>query len=204
MNDPSMNMQYGWYAGENGWTTFNEWFSRHLIDPSVRPIADSEAVSPADSKPQGVWHVDEQGDLVQAEGAQIKSAYFTSIAQLLGPDSAFADAFRVGTLTHTFLDVNDFTGIISRSAGPFWSLIRCPAPTRRAASTCGIPRPGAMCRKIPFRGWQMIETRDCVVIDTGEDGLVAVLPSGMSRICSCSWEEDLAVGDRVAKGDPMG
>ena len=53
-------------------------------------------------------------------------------------------------------------------------------------------------------GWQMIETRDCVVLDTEEYGLVAVLPIGMSQICSCNWEEDLAVGSVVEKGDPMG
>ena len=67
-NDPSMNMQYGWYADTNVWHTFNEWFSRHLVDPSVRPIADSTVVAPADSKPQGIWPVDEKGDLVQEEG----------------------------------------------------------------------------------------------------------------------------------------
>ena len=50
----------------------------------------------------------------------------------------------------------------------------------------------------------MIETRDCVVIDTDEYGLVAVLPIGMSQICSCNWEENLAVGDVVKKGDSMG
>ena len=31
-NDPSMNMQNGWYANSNVWKTFNEWFSRHLIN----------------------------------------------------------------------------------------------------------------------------------------------------------------------------
>ena len=50
----------------------------------------------------------------------------------------------------------------------------------------------------------MIETRDCVIIDTEDFGLVAVLPIGMSQICSCNWEETLNVGDEVRKGDPMG
>ena len=107
-NDPSMNMQSGWYADTNVWHTFNEWFSRHLIDPSVRPIADSTVVAPADSKPQGIWPVDETGNLVQQEGVSIKSANFTSLPQLIGPDSAYADAFNGGTVTHTFLDVNDY------------------------------------------------------------------------------------------------
>ena len=53
-------------------------------------------------------------------------------------------------------------------------------------------------------GWQMIETRDCVVIDTEDYGLVAILPIGMSQVCSCNWEEGLTVGSKVEKGDPMG
>ncbi|MBR4796253.1 MAG: phosphatidylserine decarboxylase, partial [Spirochaetia bacterium] len=31
-----------------------------------------------------------------------------------------------------------------------------------------------------------------------------VLPIGMSQICSCNWEENLKVGTKVEKGDPMG
>ena len=53
-------------------------------------------------------------------------------------------------------------------------------------------------------GWQMIETRDCVIIDKEEYGLVAVLPIGMSQICSCNWEDTVKVGAEVKKGDPMG
>ncbi|MBP5555028.1 MAG: phosphatidylserine decarboxylase, partial [Lachnospiraceae bacterium] len=107
-NDPSMNMQQGWYGDTNQWTTFNEWFSRHLVDPSVRPIADTEVVAPADSCPQGIWDVDDNGDLVQKEDVVIKSADLTSIAQLIGPDSDYTDSFNGGTFTHTFLDVNDY------------------------------------------------------------------------------------------------
>ena len=53
-------------------------------------------------------------------------------------------------------------------------------------------------------GWQMIETRDCVIVDTGDFGLAAILLIGMSQICSCNWEESVKVGARVEKGDPMG
>lgn len=94
-NDPTMNMQRGWYADENVWTTFNEWFSRHLIDPSVRPIADADVVAPADSTPQGVWDIDDTGNLVQKEGVAIKSANFTSIPQLLGEDSAYLSLIHI-------------------------------------------------------------------------------------------------------------
>ena len=203
-SDPSMNMQYGWYAENNVWHTFNEWFSRHLVDPSVRPIADSTVVVPADSKPQGIWPVDESGNLVQKEGVAIKSANFTSIAQLLGPDSAYQDAFNGGTLTHTFLDVNDYHRYHFPVSGKIVEVRKIPAVNGAGGITEWDPELKRYILIDAIPGWQMIETRDCVIIDTEEYGLVAVLPIGMSQICSCNWEEGLEVGTVVEKGDPMG
>lgn len=203
-NDPSMNMQSGWYADTNVWHTFNEWFSRHLIDPSVRPIADSTVVAPADSKPQGIWPVDETGNLVQQEGVSIKSANFTSLPQLIGPDSAYADAFSGGTVTHTFLDVNDYHRYHFPVSGTVVELRKIPAVNGAGGITVWDPAQKKYILEDAIPGWQMIETRDCVIIDTEEYGLVAVLPIGMSQICSCNWEEGLAVGSKVKKGDPMG
>ena len=51
--------------------------------------------------------------------------------------------------------------------------------------------------------WQIIETRDSIVLET-EFGYVAILPIGMSQICSCNFEENLIIGDYVEKGDPLG
>lgn len=203
-NDPSMNMQYGWYADTNVWKTFNEWFSRHLIDPSVRPISDASVVAPADSTPQGIWKVDANGDLVQKEGVAIKSANFTSIAQLLGPDSAYKDAFKGGTLTHTFLDVNDYHRYHFPVSGTIKELRKIKGTNAAGGITVWDAKNKRYVLEDAIPGWQMIETRDCVVIDTKEFGLVAILPIGMSQICSCNWEENLKVGLTVKKGDPMG
>ena len=203
-DDPSMNMQYGWYADENVWHTFNEWFSRHLVDPSVRPIADSAVVAPADSAPQGVWDIDANGDLVQKEGVAIKSANFTSVLQLIGPDSQYADAFNGGTLTHTFLDVNDYHRYHFPVSGTIKEVRKIPAVNGAGGITEWDPDTGRYILLDAIPGWQMIETRDCAIIDTGDYGLVAVLPIGMSQICSCNWEDSVVVGAKVEKGDPMG
>ncbi len=203
-NDPSMNMLYGWYADTNVWKTFNEWFSRHLVDPSVRPISDASVVAPADSTPQGIWKVDENGDLVQKEGVAIKSANFTSIAQLLGPDSAYKDSFKGGTLTHTFLDVNDYHRYHFPVSGTIKELRKIKGTNAAGGITVWDAKNKRYVLEDAIPGWQMIETRDCVVIDTKEFGLVAILPIGMSQICSCNWEENLKVGLTVKKGDPMG
>ena len=202
--DPSMNMQYGWYGDENLWHTFNEWFSRHLVDPSVRPIAETEVVSPADSTPQGIWAIDENGDLVHREGVNIKSGVFTSIAQLIGPDSAYQDAFNGGTLTHTFLDVNDYHRYHFPVSGTIKEVRKIKAVNGVGGITVWNPDTQRYILECATPGWQMIETRDCLIIDTEDYGLVAILPIGMSQICSCNWEETVQSGAVVQKGDPMG
>jgi phosphatidylserine decarboxylase len=53
-------------------------------------------------------------------------------------------------------------------------------------------------------GWQNIETRGCVIIETKQYGLVALLPIGMSQICSVNFEKSVKVGNTVRKGDMLG
>lgn len=204
MEDPTMNMQYGWYGDENIWGTFNEFFARHLLSPSMRPIALSEVVSPADSKPQGIWDIGEDGMLVQQDDVVIKSAVIDSVPQLIGSDSDYADAFNGGTLTHTFLDVNDYHRYHAPVSGTILEVRKIPAINAAGGITIWDAEKQRYILEDAIPGWQMIETRDCVIIDTEEYGLVAMLPIGMSQICSCNWEESVQVGARVTKGDPMG
>ncbi len=203
-NDPNMNMKSEWYGDGNIWNTFNEWFSRSLIDSSVRPISDSSVVAPADSTPQGVWEVDENGDLVHKEGVIIKSGKFTSIAQLIGPDSEYKDEFKGGTLTHTFLNVNDYHRYHFPVSGTIKEVRKIEATNGAGGITVWDADAKKYVLEDSIPGWQMIETRDCVIVDTDEYGLVAILPIGMSQICSCNWEDSVKVGAKVEKGDPMG
>ena len=57
---------------------------------------------------------------------------------------------------------------------------------------------------ITVAGWQSIETRGCVIIDMEVYGLVAILPIGMSQICSAKFENNIHAGTRVKKGDMLG
>lgn len=203
-SDPQMNMKPEWYGDKNIWKTFNEWFSRKLISPDVRPIGDSAVTSPADSTPQGVWEIDENGDFIQREGVLIKSANFTSVARLIGPDSAYKDEFSGGTLTHTFLNVNDYHRYHFPVSGTVLEVRKIKATNGAGGITVWDPERKRYILEDSIPGWQMIETRDCVILDTHEFGLVAVLPIGMSQICSCNWEDTVKVGAEVKKGDPMG
>ena len=203
-SDPSMNMQHGWYADTNIWHSFNEWFPRYLTDSFIHPIADSMVISPADAKPQGIWDIDENGDFIHPEGVVIKPARFTSVSQLIGPDSQYGDAFKGGTLTHTFLDVNDYHRYHFQISGTIVEMNKIPADNGVGGIALWDEEKGRYILDCDIPGWQMIETRDCVIGDTEEYDLVAVLPIGMSRICSCNWEENLKIGSTVEKGNPMG
>ncbi len=193
----------GWYGDENKWNTFNEFFARHLISPEFRPIAGTELVAPADSKPQGIWKIDENGDIIQPEGVQIKSRQFNRVSDLIGPDSRYGDAFAGGTLTHTFLDVNDYHRYHFPISGTVVEMTEIPAMDAAGGITEWDEEKGRYVLLSQVVGWQAIETRDCVILDT-EYGLVAIIPVGMSQVSSCNFSEGLSAGDKVEKGDELG
>ena len=193
----------GWYGDENRWKTFNEFFARHLISPDVRPIAETELVAPADSKPQGIWKIDEKGDIIQPEGVLIKSRQFNRVSDLLGPDSSYGDSFAGGTLTHTFLDVNDYHRYHFPVSGTVVEMNKIPAMDAAGGITVWDEESGRYVLQSQVIGWQAIETRDSIVLDT-DYGLVAIIPVGMSQVSSCNFTEGLSVGDEVEKGDELG
>jgi len=206
--DERFGLGKGWYEDPSKWTTFNDFFSRHLSSPSVRPIAEpnNEAVitAPADSTPQGVWQIDENSRIVQKDGVVLKSCRFDSVANIIGPDSAYANDFAEGVLTHTFLDVNDY----HRYHFPVSGTVREVRTILADDAAGGVQLWDKSLKKYVLEdqtpGWQSIETRACVIVDAGEYGLVAVLPIGMSQVSSVNFEPEVKVGQTVKKGDPLG
>src|SRR5262249_8996409 len=53
-------------------------------------------------------------------------------------------------------------------------------------------------------GWESIETRGCVIVETEKYGLVALLPVGMSQVCSVNFENTIQKGSKINKGDMLG
>lgn len=201
--DGRFGLDKGWYESPENWHSFNDFFARYLSSPDARPVADAALVAPADSTPQGVWSIDENGELVHREGVAIKSARFTSIRQLIGEGSAYADEFAGGTLTHTFLDVNDYHRYHFPIDGTVLEVRKIEGTNAAGGVTVWNEETGRYVLEDAIPGWQMIETRDCVILDTAY-GLVAILPIGMSQICSCNWEDSVQVGAQVKRSDPMG
>jgi phosphatidylserine decarboxylase len=123
---------------------------------------------------------------------------------LIGEESAYKNAFANGTLTHTFLDVNDYHRYhfpidgtvkevrIIQSDDAAGGITTWDAKTKRYILDANTP------------GWQNIETRGCVIIETKKYGLVALLPIGMSQVSSVNFEDTVKVGNTVRKGDMLG
>ena len=200
--DDKFGLNNGWYGNRNIWKTYNDFFSRKLISKDQRPIGDQQVVAPADSTPQGFYKIDENSHLINFD-KNIKSAKFTSVEDLIGRDSKYCSNFKNGTLTHVFLDINDYHRYHFPVDGKILELRKIPG----ANAGGGITEWDEKNERYVYyneMGFQMIETRDCIILETQEFGLVAILPVGMSQICSCNFEKNLKVGMQVKKGDPLG
>lgn len=175
----------------------------------MRPIASSEVdsvvVSFADSEPQGIWAIDSLSNLVDKEGVPVKSATIKSITKLIGENSEYKDSFANGTLTHSFLNVNDY----HRYHFPMSGTIK------EARIIPGInPTGGELWwnkenNRYAFNpssktGWQSVETRGCVILETEKYGLIALLPIGMAVVGSVNLEDNVKPGTEVKKGDMLG
>jgi phosphatidylserine decarboxylase precursor len=206
LEDESFGLNKGWYEDPSKWKSFNDFFARYLKSPDQRPIASpadpSIVSSPADSKPQGVWKIDKNSNIIHKKGVAIKSNVFKSIAVLIGKGSAYRDAFAGGTLTHTFLDVNDYHRYHFPIGGTVREVRIIPGDDAAGGITTWNGERYVLESGTP--GWQNIETRGCVIIETKDYGLVALLPIGMSQVSSVNFEKTVRAGAIVKKGDMLG
>ena len=202
-DDPDWGLTEGWYGEGNQWRTFNDFFARHLASPDMRPIANTDVIAPADSWPKLTWLIDENNQLQYPQDLQIKTAKISDIAQLIGNDSQYKEAFAGGTLTHTFLDVNCYHRYHSPVDGVLKELRKVPGVSAGGGYTLWN-NDEKLYYYVNDMGFQMVETRACAIIQTEKYGLVAMLPVGMSQICSVNWIPELHVGQQLKRGDEMG
>ena len=204
--DPEFGVPHGWYEDDSNWKTYNDFFSRRLKDASQRPISapsdHSVVVSPVDGWPQGVWKIDDEGFIKQ--NVLLKSREFDSIPNLLGPECKYADCFAGGTLTHVFLDVNDYHRYHFPVAGRILEMNRIEGCDAGGGVYRWNPEIKRYWLDSRNPGWESVETRACVILENPELGKVALLPIGMSQICSVNFSEGLAPGVEVAKGQELG
>ena len=206
--DEKFGLQEGWYEAPENWQTFNEFFARYLRSPDMRPIAapedNSVVASFADSEPQGVWPIDNNSQIVQKEGVAVKSATLNSIVSLIGEDSEYEHSFANGTFTHSFLNVNDYHRFHFPLSGTIKEARIIPGINPTGASLFWDADNNRYAFDPSLVGWQTVETRGCVILDTEEYGLVALLPIGMASVGAVNFEDSIVAGAEVEKGDMLG
>lgn len=204
-NDPDFGLQKGWYESPSNWHTFNRFFAKYLKSPDMRPIAspDDPAVvaSPADSVPVGVWRIDKNSNIQIDGGLKVKLATYYRIRDLLGEDSEYKNAFANGALTHTFLNVFDYHRYHFAVGG---TIKEKEIIAQNVALDLLWSEEQGKYVPLDSTGWQFSQTRGYVIVDTGEYGLVALIPMGMAQVSSVNFEDNVKVGTTHKKGDMLG
>lgn len=187
-----------------GWKTYNDMFARSC-KPGLRPVAaitDSTViVSPADATFGGWWEIREDSHI------NIKGLHWKVMELLEG--SPYADRFKGGYFTHSFLNTFDY----HREHAPVGGTI---VEARNIQGTVYLqvvaePVPGdpdgkhRIVAKREFDapdkpGYEFIQTRALIVIDS-PIGLVAVLPMGMAQVSSVVITAE--VGRTLRKGEEI-
>lgn len=211
--NPAFHLDDGTYESPENWKSFNDFFARRLKDPARRPIAAPEdetlVISPADAVPQGLWEIDDTGrvlgtDVSERAGIAIKTGRLRDVSALL-QGSRYAQAFRGGRMSHTLLDVNDYHRYHAPVSGTVREVLRIPQGGAPGCVIVWEPEAGRYmgCCAGTY-GWQSLETRGAVVLETDGGGYAAVVPVGMCQVSSVNFEPGVEPGARIKKGDPLG
>lgn len=191
LNDPAYHID-DYYVSPSGWLTYNQFFARQ-VKPGKRPI-DGEndktiVVSPADAVFHGQWNIDDQNEIT-LKG--IKS----SISELLS-NSQYADRFKGGVYTHSFLNVNDYHRFHTPVSGTVLEAKDIPG---KLALSVYKKNDGTL-DVTDGDDYQFTQARGLIILDSPV-GLVAVLPIGMAQVSSVNITVD--VGAKLRKGEEFG
>ena len=213
LHDPSWNLDKGWYESPDNWHSFNDFFSRKLSGDAARPIAspqdDSVVVAPADSLPQGLWEIDDEGmfhadPILREDGVTVKDSAYISVEQLLGEEgAAYASLFHNGYLTHTYLNYDDYHRYHFPVSGTVEAVYTVPYANAVGGVVYWDAESGLYVLESNSLSWQSVETRGCVLIQT-DYGMVAVIPVGMGQVSSVNFLDSVEPGAKVTKGDELG
>jgi phosphatidylserine decarboxylase len=199
---PEFNWQDYEKAPEE-YQTFNEFFARRFSNiDELRPVArkddDRTIVFPAESTFVGQWTIStavERGPMPELPSIVVKHIQWP-IRELLA-DSAYADAFAGGLLCHSFLNTYDYHRLHTPVAGrvieakfiPGQVYLQVELQTQDGAT---LPSGELANAIVPKRyldaddptGYQFVQCRGLLVLETARMGKVAVLPVGMAQVSS--------------------
>ncbi len=186
--------------------TFNQFFARHT-KPGMRPIAgltdNSIVVSPADSTFVGWWQISEKSKIyVEQNKLNVKGIQW-SIHQLL-EGSDYADRFKGGIFTHSFLNTFDYHRWHTPVQG---KVLEARVIQGQAFLDVKVKKAKVDGKKVHAlnaldgTGYQFLQTRGLVIIDS-PIGLVACLPMGMAQVSSVVLTAEPGV--TLHKGEELG
>jgi phosphatidylserine decarboxylase len=207
VNSPKFNIKEC-VVPPGGFKTFNELFARHL-QMGARPIDDPDnpnmIVFPADCTFDGAWKIDPESVVT------IKTLPWR-IQDLL-QESTYHGEFKNGIWMHAFLNTFDY----HRQHAPVKGVVKEAKVIQGAAYlevkvTTGLKGKGPTLTPIrtyegsgpdapDSPGYQFLQTRGLIIIDSKELGLVAVLPIGMAQVSSVKLS--VKAGDAVEKGQEI-
>lgn len=190
----------------SGYLTFNQFFARH-VKPGMRPIAGMNdnrvIVAPADSTFVGWWQINEKSRIyVEENQLNIKGIQW-SIDQLL-EGSEYADRFKGGIFTHSFLNVFDYHRWHAPVQGKILEAKVIQGQAYLDVKTQEAEINGKKIKRLNAldgTGYQFVQTRGLVVMDS-PIGLVACLPMGMAQVSSVVITAE--VGKTLYKGEELG
>ena len=149
----------------------------------------------------GFWKINDDGFVI--DDVRIKDHKVYNVNDILGKNTKYKNYFNGGTLTHTFLNVNDYHRYHFPIDGEVVELNKIIDFNAVGGETKYNPETKHYELNCDDTSWQIIETRDSMILKT-EYGYVAILPIGMSQVCSCNFEENIKIGKHFKKGDPLG
>ncbi len=189
--------------------TFNQFFARH-VKPGMRPIAglrdNSVLVSPADCTFVGWWQIGENSNIYvvgEKNGIVESKGIQWSIHELL-KDSAYADCFKGGIFTHSFLNTYDYHRWHTPVQG---KILEAKVIQGQAYLDVDVNqvivdgKPVNHLNALDGTGYQFVQTRGLIVLDS-PIGLVACLPMGMAQVSSVVITAE--VGVTLHKGEELG
>ena len=223
-NEPTFRL-YEAEVPKEGWKSFNEFFCRKLKD-GVRPIEgpddDRIVTFPADSTFAGAYQINEKSEVV-LKGLPWK------VKDLFGKKyEKYENDFQDGVWMHCFLNTFDYhrqhapvSGKILdidviHGAAYFEVVVKKDEkeghnylePCRLMHDRQGVERKKAeesihTVDTPDNPGYQFLQTRGLIIIESDALGKVAVLPTGMAQVSSVVMKEGLEKGSYVNKGDEI-
>ena len=175
------------YESPANWHSWNDFFARRLRTPLIVPH--KGLISPCD------------GVLMDMP---VKTTSMNNISDLLA-GSTYIDSFADGKAIHWVLDVFDYHRFHAPCAG---KVIECHTIEGIHAGGGVIIWDAEQNRyryaQLAATGFQSLETRGVLIMDTPEYGRIAIVAVGIQQVSSVVWNDAIRVGVEIEQGQELG